>query len=818
MRNHFIHAEATYSTIEKQVPAPYFRRIFRVEDEVKEAKIQICGLGFYELHVNGFNITKGHLAPYRSNHDDYLYYDEYDITQYIIEGQNVIAVLLGNGMQNAWGGRVWDFDKASWRSAPLVSFAVQLESKTGEKTIFYSDEQTRTSPSPIIFDDLHWGEGYDARQEIIGWNTVEYDDKHWSTAKKTEAPKGKLRLANVEPIKVQRLIEPVSWFECEQIGGYIYDFGVNTSGICRLTIEGSKRGQEIKLLHFETKVDEKPFLDGIGFKFLHIDDPFQQDVYICKGEAQETYVPHFTFHGFRYVYVTGITPEQATESLLTYMEMSSNLEAAGTFSCSDKMANQIQEATVRSDISNFYYFPMDCPQREKNGWTADAALSAEQMLLNLHAEKSLREWMMNVYKAIDEEGRLPGIIPTTGWGYTWGNGPAWDNVLVYIPYYVYKYTGEKGILEECAEPLMKYLTYLSTTGEENLWPVARHPFMQVHVVSDVAWSICNYYNCSGDDEFMVQYGMEMLYEICRYWLSRVEKDERGYVINQVTGTDEHHPYVDNNAYTNYVVHYIANRTLELTEKYGKKLENVQKRANVSQEMLENIKDLVGHIYLPFDKVSGMIPQFDGYFDLSRGLEVVGGNQAKAFQMKASGLYHKSQVIKQPDVLVLFAYQNMQFPALSYKRNWDYYRARCEASSSLSYCVHSICASDMDEPESAYTYFMETAMMDLNDEHHCAFQGIHSACAAGAWMAIVRGVGGTVLREDKVEINPHMIPWWKSVKYSFTWHGQRVYVTLSNEEVCIYGEETNSESVPVVVSGKPYDVKPGAKIVCEQNIF
>lgn len=462
MRNHFIHAEATYSTIEKQVPAPYFRRTFRVENEVMEAMIQICGLGFYELHVNGFNITKGHLAPYRSNHDDYLYYDEYDITKYIKEGQNVIAILLGNGMQNAWGGRVWDFDKASWRSAPLVSFAVQLESKAGEKTIFYSDEQTRTSPSPIIFDDLHWGEGYDARQEIIGWNTVEYDDKHWSTAKKVQAPKGELRLANVEPIKVRRLIQPVFWFECEQIGGYIYDFGVNTSGICRLTIEGSKKGQEIKLLHFETKVDEKPFLDGIGFMFLHIDDPFQQDVYICKGEAQETYVPHFTFHGFRYVYVTGITPEQATESLLTYMEMSSNLEEAGTFSCSDKMANQIQEATVRSDISNFYYFPMDCPQREKNGWTADAALSAEQMILNLHAEKSLREWMMNVYKAIDEEGRLPGIIPTTGWGYTWGNGPAWDNVLVYIPYYVYKYTGEKGILEECAKPLMKYLTYLST--------------------------------------------------------------------------------------------------------------------------------------------------------------------------------------------------------------------------------------------------------------------------------------------------------------------------------------------------------------------
>lgn len=462
MRNHFIHAGDTYSTREKQVPAPYFRRTFQVKDKVQEAKIRICGLGFYELHINGVNITKGHLAPYRSNHDDYLYYDEYDVEQYLDEGCNVVAVLLGNGMQNAWGGRVWDLDKAPWRSSPQVSFVVQMDYPNGEQEVFYSDEETKTTSSPIIYDDLHWGEGYDARREISGWDAVAYDDGHWDKAKRVRAPKGELRLADVEPIKVHRTIQPKTWWKCREIGGYIYDFGVNTSGICKLTIEGSCAGQEIRLMHFETMMDEKPFVDNIRFKYQKIDDPFQEDVYICKGEATETYVPHFTFHGFRYVYVTGITQEQAKQTLLTYLEMSSDLKQAGTFTCSNKVINQIQEATVRSDISNFYYFPMDCPQREKNGWTADAALSAEQMLLNFHTEKSLREWMLNIYKAINEEGRLPGIIPTAGWGFEWGNGPAWDNVLVYIPYYVYKYTGKMGVLEDCAKPLMKYLTYLRT--------------------------------------------------------------------------------------------------------------------------------------------------------------------------------------------------------------------------------------------------------------------------------------------------------------------------------------------------------------------
>ena len=376
---------------------------------------------------------------------------------------------------------------------------------------------------------------------------------------------------------------------------------------------------------------------------------------------------------------------------------------------------------------------------------------------------------------------------------------------------VYRYSKLEAAKENAIKEGYKGARYpfnSGVTGEENVWPVSRHPFMQIHVVSDVAWSICNYYNCSGDDDFMLDYGMEMLYEICRYWLSRVQKDERGYVINQVTGTDEHHPYVDNNAYTNYVVHYIAKRTIELTKQYGKKLSSVFQKADISEVLLNDIKDLVENIYLPYDKSTGMIPQFDGYFGLSRELEVVGGNQAKAFQMKASGLYHKSQVIKQPDVLVLFAYQSMKFPTLAYRRNWDYYRARCEASSSLSYSVHSICASDMDEPESAYTYFMQTAMMDLNDEHHCANQGIHSACAAGAWMAAVRGVGGTILREYGVEINPHMIPWWKSLKYSVTWHGQRICVVLRNGEMEISSANTNYMIVPLVLCGEECSLKPG----------
>ena len=132
--------------------------------------------------------------------------------------------------------------------------------------------------------------------------------------------------------------------------------------------------------------------------------------------------------------VRGITEEQATEDLLTYVVMNSDIKERGDFSCSDPIANTLQEMARRSDLANFYYFPTDCPQREKNGWTADAALSAEQMLLNFEPEVSYREWLRNIRKAQNDEGMIPGIVPTDTWGYGKGFGPAWDCILVYLPY------------------------------------------------------------------------------------------------------------------------------------------------------------------------------------------------------------------------------------------------------------------------------------------------------------------------------------------------------------------------------------------------
>ncbi len=356
----------------------------------------------------------------------------------------------------------------------------------------------------------------------------------------------------------------------------------------------------------------------------------------------------------------------------------------------------------------------------------------------------------------------------------------------------------------------RYPFTTGVTGEETVWIDVRHPFMQIHCVSDVGLSVINYLIATGDKEFVKEYGMEMLMEICRYWVSRViwNEEQNRYEILQVTGTDEHHPYVDNNAYTNYSVYRVLTETCKLLDEYGDELNELKKKIKFKVGEKEEFAHVAKYIYLPLDKETGMIPQFDNYFDLSRELEVQGGSKSGYTQMKQAGLYNKSQVIKQPDVLMLFAYQNIDMPKTIYRRNLDYYQGRCEAASSLSYCVHSICYADMDMPESTYGYLMETAEMDLKDKHGGTKDGIHSGCAAGAWMAVVRGVAGMKMTPKKVEFTPHYIPWWKEVSFHCVWHGQGYQVILNNKGMQVIADMDNIYELVLSIYEQDYILKAG----------
>lgn len=360
----------------------------------------------------------------------------------------------------------------------------------------------------------------------------------------------------------------------------------------------------------------------------------------------------------------------------------------------------------------------------------------------------------------------------------------------------------------------RYPFTTGVTGEETVWTDVRHPFMQIHCVSDIALSVLNYLAATGDIAFMQEYGMEMLIEISRFWVSRVvfNEEKNRYEILQVTGTDEHHPYVDNNAYTNYSVHHVLYATCKILEKYGADFDAVKQKTGFSEKEKDKFAHVSELLYLPLDLETGMIPQFDDYFSLSRELEVQGGSKSGYTQMKQAGLYNKSQVIKQPDVLMLFAYQNLDVPETVYRRNLDYYQGRCEAASSLSYCVHSICFADMDMPESTYGYLMETAEMDLKNMHGGTQEGIHSGCAAGAWMAVVRGVAGMKMTADGVVFTPHYIPWWKKVTFHCVWHNLGYQVILDNLCMQVTADINNNGRLPVTINGNGYTLGEGETAV------
>ena len=461
--NVFIKATEEYTTFEKHIPAPYFRKSFSV-NKCAQAKILITSCGFYELYFNGEHITKGALAPYISNPDDIVYYDEYTVV--LNKGINVIAVLLGNGFCNNPGGYIWDFDKAQFRSAPKTALSISYKDENGKDVIIESGTDFKTAPSPIIFDDYRFGEHYDANKEISGWNTANFDDSGWKNAIIASEPGGEKRICKADPIVVTDEMKPISI--TEKNGKFIFDFGLNRTGVCRLKVNG-KQGQRIEFQHVEGLIDGEIDVGSVWFvrDYWERDkDIVHKDIYICKGEVNETYIPKFTYHGFRYVAVSGITKEQATEDLLTFVVLNSDIKQCGGFKTSNKIVNMLQEITVRSDLSNFHYFPTDCPHREKNGWTADASLSAEQMLINLTVQKNFSEWMRNICKAQNEKGAIPGIIPTCGWGFDWGNGPGWDNVIANIPYFSYVYRGKTDIIKNTSECFIKYLKYLLSREDD----------------------------------------------------------------------------------------------------------------------------------------------------------------------------------------------------------------------------------------------------------------------------------------------------------------------------------------------------------------
>ncbi|MBE6561325.1 MAG: hypothetical protein E7662_09365 [Ruminococcaceae bacterium] len=467
----------------RHVPSPYFRRAFTLP-ALTSAFLTICGTGFYELFVNGKRITRSMLAPYDYNPDEFLFFDRYDLMPHLQVGENVIGIQLGNGTINGFNAFTWNFHRAAFRGVPRTAFSFEAMDTDGQPIVFDASSGFKWHDSPIRCDDLRAGEIYDARFEIPGWCDIGFDDSGWQDAVPAETPRGECRICNVDPIVVTkelpalsvtpaslgarpRINEKLAAIELPEedalTEGYLYDFGMNAAGIVRLHIRNARPGQRL-ILQYGELTDENGNLDIRGMYFY----PHRyncRDVYICKGGEEEIWQPTFTYHGFRYCLVIGLDAEQAQPDLLTYLVSNTSLRQLSEFHCSDETVNKLWDAAIVSDLANFHHVPTDCPHREKNGWTGDMAVSAEQMVLCLSVERNLKEWLRCIRRSMNEAGDLQAIIPGNHSHYR--QGPAWDAVLVQIPYQIWKYRGDTQILRDNATAIMRYLQFLTTITRED---------------------------------------------------------------------------------------------------------------------------------------------------------------------------------------------------------------------------------------------------------------------------------------------------------------------------------------------------------------
>ncbi|MBE6645128.1 MAG: hypothetical protein E7612_07110 [Ruminococcaceae bacterium] len=437
--------------------APMFRKKFNLK-EFKTARLCICGLGYAYCYLNGKRMSEDLFCAPVSNYNKTLWYNEYDVSHLLKEGENTVAVICGNGFYNETIPTNWKFHEASWRDNPKFIF----ELKTDGKTVLVSDGTWKCNPrSPIYFNQLRMGEYYDAN--IIGedWINPEYSDADWGYATEDNAaPSGVFRRCECEPIREDKVYKPKKSVKIND-NTCVYDFGQNISGYVRLKVKGRK-GDVISLRYSEC-VGEDNLPAYYGMDKYYLESGFQTDKVTSSGEPIE-WSPRFAYHGFRYIEASGT--DYCDNLDISAVFVHQDVKRRTEFECSDEYVNRLFQAGVMSSYSNMFYMLTDCPTREKFGWTNDAQSSCEQMLTNFQTEKLLEKWHRDIKDAMRENGELPGIIPTAGWGYHWGNGPVSDGILFEIPYRIYLHTANAEPLKNSLEYFDRYLNYLETRKNE----------------------------------------------------------------------------------------------------------------------------------------------------------------------------------------------------------------------------------------------------------------------------------------------------------------------------------------------------------------
>ena len=445
---------------------PQLRREFTATKPVKRAMAYICGLGQFEMFLNGEKVGDHFLDPAWTKFDKEAQYVAFDITGELRDGKNAVGVMLGNGYYHTPHGRYLKLLFSY--GAPKMICKLQIEYADGTAQTVVSDDKWRASESPVTFSSIYGGEDYDASAVQPGWAEPGFDDRKWKKAVLTQGAGVKLIPQISEPLKVMERIPTVRRFRAAN-GNWVYDLGQNASGIVQLTVR-AVTPQSIKLIPGELINDDSTVNQrGWGAPFYH--------VYTARGDgSSETWHPQFTYYGFRYVEVEGAVPagESNPGALpevidITGLHTRNSAAQVGTFACSDPLFNKIHTLIDWAVRSNMASVLTDCPHREKLGWLEVTHLMGGSIQYRYDISRLYAKQVNDMRTAQHANGMVPTIAPQyVTFSPDFIDTPEWGSAFVIIPWNLYEWYGDLAPLRDNYERMKRYVDYLGSRADNHI--------------------------------------------------------------------------------------------------------------------------------------------------------------------------------------------------------------------------------------------------------------------------------------------------------------------------------------------------------------
>lgn len=441
-------------------PCPMLRRDFVIDAPIRNARLAVSACGLYEMYLNGQRIGEDWLVPGWTDYDQRRYYLTYDVTGQLLEGDNAIGAMLGNG----WAvGRI-GFKKMRrvWGDQPSLWVQLRVTLKDGRTIDVVGDESWRaTDEGPIRMADIYDGETYDARRQIAGWSEPGFDDSAWPNAVVIEQPKAKLQARPSEPVRIAAELAADQVCEPEP-GHFVFDLGQNMVGVVRLKLTG-KAGQTVTLRYAEMLND-----DGTVYT-ANLRSAKATDQYTFATDGTIEWSPRFTFHGFRYVELTGVQQQPPLDAI-TGLVLHNTMEPTGQFECSNALVNQLQSNIQWGQRGNFLEVPTDCPQRdERLGWTGDAQVFAPTACFNFQVADFFAKWFDDLADSQGPGGVIPKFAPSLHPPNDEDRGgPAWSDAAVICPYAVWQAYGDTRLIEKCWPMISRFIDDLDRQAVDGI--------------------------------------------------------------------------------------------------------------------------------------------------------------------------------------------------------------------------------------------------------------------------------------------------------------------------------------------------------------